>query len=215
MLKCLFSYSAISSGNSHSNFSSWETIQKRFVATLSLSERFCFLFEGFASLYLALRFLFYSPFPIAAWAGWGTSRRSGIRSRSLISGTALQGHWFFFSFLFSMLFERLLFCNLLVRFVGGWGRRGGGVDDAFAMFVFLPQNWQSHMIIWNSALGASSSSRVNIKRGRRGLGTRPLDVWVIENAVLVRKEIYEIKFTKQWGPCDGKREKGCRNHQRF
>lgn len=146
MLKCLFSYSAISSGNSHSNFSSWETIQKRFVATLSLSERFCFLFEGFASLYLALRFLFYSPFPIAAWAGWGTSRRSGIRSRSLISGTALQGHWFFFSFLFSMLFERLLFCNLLVRFVGGWGRRGrgGGRWCICHVCIFTPKLTESH-----------------------------------------------------------------------
>lgn len=132
----------------------------------------------FGMLYLKFLFLFHSPLPITSWAGWGTSHRSGTISPSPLWGTALKGTGFF-SFSFSTLFKHLLFCNLLVRLLE--------VGDASAVFVFLPQNWENHMIIWNLALGAPSSSRVNIERDCRGLRTGSLDISMIEKPVLVKK----------------------------
>ena len=173
MLRCSFTYLAMASDNSHLNWSSWFTARKRLVSgvgDLVLRRFFDFLFLCFFFLFL-LR------------CSSSLLELDEEESREEVELILLL-------FLRELLSEDKDFFLLCLRSSELFSERST-LSSALSAILFQHKFEKKTFTKVLSNSRAPSSSRVNNEKGRRGLGTRPYNVWAIECSISSNGDLWK------------------------
>ena len=131
-------------------------------------------------------FLFSFSCFVAPHRYWSWVRRSHANYHSLLAWASLQRHRFFFlmsSFVWALFWKLcMVICityHLILAQIWAWST---------ILFQHKLEKKTFTKILSNSR--ALSSSRLNNERGWRSLGTRPLNVWVIECSISSNEDLW-------------------------